>query len=123
MENIYKGLALLTGIIHFYFMALEMYFWNKPLGLKVFAQTLAQAEASHTLAINQGFYNGMLAVGLFWGILGGVNSIALFCLFCVFAAGIAGALTVSPKIFFVQSLPAFFALMAYYFISRSGMPA
>ena len=53
-----------------------------------------------------------LAAGLIWGLaLGGPGySIKIFFLACIITAGIFGAMTVSPKIFFVQALPAVVAL-------------
>ena len=100
-------IGLVAGL-HIYFLVLEMFFWNKPMGLRVFGHAQAQADASKLLAMNQGLYNGFLAAGLIWGLaLGGEGfSIKIFFLACVITAGIVGALTVSPTIFFVQALPA-----------------
>jgi putative membrane protein len=47
-------LVALVAFLHIYFLVLEMFLWTKPLGLKVFRQSLEQAEASATLAANQG---------------------------------------------------------------------
>ena len=58
----------LVAFLHVYFMLLEMFFWNKPLGLKAFGLTQEQADQSKTLAANQGLYNGFLAAGLIWGL-------------------------------------------------------
>jgi putative membrane protein len=123
MRNIFIFMSLLVSALHFFFMALEMYFWTKPLGLQVFHMTSEQAELSKALALNQGFYNGMLATGLLWGIFKGDSSITLFCLICVLAAGVVGAMTVSPRIFFIQSLPAAFAIALYYFMQREVVSA
>lgn len=57
----------LVAALHIYFLVLEMFLWDKPLGLKAFGQTLEQATASKVLAANQGLYNGFLAAGLIWG--------------------------------------------------------
>ena len=57
-----------VAILHLYFMILEMFLWDKPLGLKVFGQTKESAANSKILAANQGLYNGFLAAGLFWGL-------------------------------------------------------
>ena len=102
----------LVALLHVYFLVLEMFLWDKPLGLKTFRHTAAEAAASKVLAANQGLYNGFLAAGLVWGIaLGaaGVN-IKLFFLSCVIVAGIYGAATVGKKILVVQALPAAIAM-------------
>ena len=70
------------------------------------------SAASKVLAANQGLYNGFLAAGLFWGLWLGVEGLGvkLFFLSCVVVAGVFGAVTASPRIFFVQALPALVAL-------------
>ena len=48
---------VVTGIVallHIYFLVLEMFMWTKPLGLRTFKLTPEFAEASKTLAANQG---------------------------------------------------------------------
>lgn len=99
-------------LLHVYFLILEMYFWNKALGRRIFHLTPAFARASAALAANQGLYNGFLAAGLLWGLVLGVDGmgIKVFFLGCVIVAGAFGALTVSRKIFWVQALPGVVAL-------------
>lgn len=108
-------LVALVAALHLYFLVLEMFFWTKPLGLKVFAQSLDKAEASKVLASNQGLYNGFLSAGLIWGLLVSSPETGLqfkaFFLSCVVIAGIYGAYSVNKKIFFVQALPALLALL------------
>src|SRR4051812_1318205 len=100
-------LALLVALLHLYFLALEMFFWTKPLGLKAFNQTLANAKLTQKLAGNQGLYNGFLAAGLLWGLLEPdahfSTAIKIFFLSCVVVAGSYGAWTVNRKIFFIQA--------------------
>ena len=108
-------LIALVALLHLYFLALEMFFWDKPLGRRVFNLTPEFAAASKALAANQGLYNGFLAAGLIWSlILGGHEGfhVALFFLTCVIVAGAYGALTVNKRIFFFQALPALIALVA-----------
>ncbi|MDP3313111.1 DUF1304 domain-containing protein [Lutibacter sp.] len=103
----------LVAFEHIYFMILEMFYWDKPKGLKVFGLTLEDAKISKTLAKNQGLYNGFLAAGLIWSIVDSTNfdSIALFFLSCAIVAGIYGAYTTKKiKLFYVQSLPALVGL-------------
>mgnify|MGYP000216827336 CR=1 FL=1 len=102
----------IVALLHVYFLVLEMFFWTKPLGLKTFKRTQAQADDSKVLAANQGLYNGFLAAGLLWGLsLGAAGfSIKVFFLLCVVVAGVYGAATVGKKILYVQALPAAIAL-------------
>jgi putative membrane protein len=113
-------LALLTnalvGLIaaaHLWFLALEMFLWEKPLGLKVFAQSAEQARTTAVLAANQGLYNGFLAAGLIWAVLAPPalgQPLKLFFLGCVVVAGAYGGYSAKPTIFFVQAVPALVAL-------------
>jgi putative membrane protein len=98
----------LVALLHVYFLVLEMFLWDKPVGLRVFRQTREAAAASKVLAANQGLYNGFLAAGLVWGLMLGPDgtSIRVFFLGCVLVAGLYGAATVGRKILFVQALPA-----------------
>lgn len=109
IENILVGLV---AFLHLYFLVLEMFFWDKPYGLRTFGHTQEEASASKTLAMNQGLYNGFLAAGLLWGLSLGAagHSIKIFFLACVVVAGIFGGLTASRKILFVQAMPAAVAL-------------
>ena len=97
----------LVAMLQLYFLVLEMFFWDKPLGRKVFGLTPEFAAASKSLAANQGLYNGFLATGLVWGLSLGAagDPIKLFLLGCVIVAGIFGAVTASRKILFVQACP------------------
>jgi putative membrane protein len=102
----------LVALLHLWFLVLEMFFWDKPLGLKTFRLTPEFAKASKSLAANQGLYNGFLAAGLVWGLLLGADgrAIRMFFLGCVIVAGVFGAITVGRKILFVQALPGAVAL-------------
>lgn len=109
-----QGLVFCVALLHLYFLILEMFFWTKPLGLKVFRQSLQQAQASAVLAANQGLYNGFLTAGLMWSLLHPQKDVGiqlrLFFLLCVVAAGVYGAFSVNRKILWVQALPALLAL-------------
>lgn len=112
MTLIANLLVALVGALHLYFLVLEMFYWTKPLGRKVFRLTPEFAEASKTLAANQGLYNGFLSAGLLWGLASGNTANQLFFLGCVVVAGVYGAATVGKKILFVQALPAALAIAA-----------
>ena len=98
----------IVALLHIYFLVLEMFLWDKPLGLRTFRQTPEHAAISKTLAANQGLYNGFLAAGLIWGITLGAAGmgVKVFFLSCVVIAGVYGAATVGKKILVVQALPA-----------------
>jgi putative membrane protein len=102
----------LVALLHLWFLVLEMFLWDKPLGLRTFRLTPEFASASKTLAANQGLYNGFLAAGLVWGLaLGPAGTpVRIFFLACVIVAGVFGALTANRKILWVQALPGAIAL-------------
>ncbi len=103
----------LVALLHVYFLVLEMFLWDKPLGLRTFKLTPEFAKASKVLAANQGLYNGFLAAGLFWGLSMGAagKPILIFFLCCILIAGLYGAATVGKKILFIQALPAAVGLL------------
>lgn len=103
---------------HFYFMILEMFYWEKPKGLKAFGLTFEEAKSTKTLAKNQGLYNGFLAVGLIWSIFMKENSfqITLFFLICIAIAGVFGAYTTKKiKLFYIQAIPAIIGIIILVF--------
>ena len=57
----------LVAFLHLYFLVLEMFLWQKPIGLRIFGNTPEKAQLMAVLAANQGLYNGFLAAGLVWG--------------------------------------------------------
>ena len=116
MQIIGTILVAIVALEHLYFLYLEMFLWTKPTGRRIFGTTKEEAETSKVLAANQGLYNGFLAAGLLWGLIQPNADFAVqiqsFFLLCVIVAGIYGGLTVNRRIFLVQGLPAFFALVA-----------
>lgn len=87
-----------------------MFFWDHPVGRRIFGMTPELSSASAVLAMNQGLYNGFLAAGLIWGLVRGRREVKIFFLVCVVAAGILGGLTAKTSILFTQGLPALIAL-------------
>ncbi len=109
-----KILIALIAILHIYFLVLEMFLWDKPMGLKAFGNSLEKAKLTKVLAQNQGLYNGFLAAGLLWSLCAPVPvalQLANFFLGCVLIAGIYGAATASKKILYIQALPALITLL------------
>ncbi len=113
MTTLSNTLILFIALQHIAFLVLEMFYWDKPLGRRIFGTMKEAAAASKTLAMNQGLYNGFLAAGLIWGLsLGAAGmSIKVFFLSCVLIAGIFGGLTASRKILYIQALPAAIGLI------------
>ena len=113
MARISNIIVALLALVHVYILILEMFFWQSPTGLRAFGLTPELAEATVTLAANQGLYNGFLAAGLAWGLTLGPagRSVKFFFLLCVLVAGIFGAATVSTRILFIQAVPAALGLL------------
>lgn len=109
---------LLVLLIHVYIVVLEMVLW-KTRGPKVFRITPEKAAETAAMASNQGLYNGFLVAALVIGLVAPdpvVNaSFALFGLICVAVACIWGAITVSKRILYVQTVPAVAALVLGWF--------
>lgn len=114
MSTVAVVLLVLVGLLHLYFLVLEMFLWARPLGLKTFRNTPEKAEITRVLAANQGLYNGFLAAGLFYGAITGSREFAVFFLACVVVAGVYGAWSVNKRIFFVQALPAIIGLLVLF---------
>jgi putative membrane protein len=109
-----KVLIALIAVLHLYILILEMFLWDKPLGMKAFGNTVEKAKLTKVLAQNQGLYNGFLAAGLIWSLLAPASyapALANFFLACVLVAGIYGGITASKKIIYIQALPALLALI------------
>lgn len=110
MKLVSDILIVIVALLHFFFLYLEMFLWDKPRGMKSFNLTPEFAKQSKRLAMNQGLYNGFLAAGLLWGLIAG-DAVKIFFLSCVIIAGIFGAFTVSKRIFYIQAVPAILALV------------
>jgi putative membrane protein len=103
--------VFLVAMLHVYILVLEMFLWRTPRARAAFGTSVELADATVTLAGNQGLYNGFLAAGLFVSLVAGRASavgfaFALFFLLCVIVAGIYGAATANRRILLVQSVPA-----------------
>lgn len=110
MRHFATFFTTLVALLHFGFMMVEMFFWNHPLGQKMFGLSESLASQTGWMAANQGLYNGFLVAGLIWGLAAKKRDIVIFFLLCVIVAGVFGAITVKPTVFIVQALPAIIAL-------------
>lgn len=120
MRILATALMSVVVISHLGFLVLEMFFWTAPLGLRIFGMSSEQAEASRVLAMNQGLYNGFLALGLAWAMWARRLDLKLFFLGCVVVAGVFGAATAKLSILWVQALPAALAMACVLLAERSG---
>lgn len=112
MHYAFLAAYLLVILIHIYIVVLEMFLWKKR-AAKVFGMPQALVEQTVTLAANQGLYNGFLVAALLGGFCTQVavaEAFVVFGLGCVAVAGLYGAVTASPRILFVQTVPALLAL-------------
>ena len=107
IANVLIGLVALS---HLGFLVLEMFFWDHPVGRKVFSLTPEISARTAALAANQGLYNGFLAAGLGWALWADRRDLRVFFLGCVIVAGVFGGLTAKTSILFIQALPAAIAL-------------
>jgi len=119
-----KALAnVLTGLValsHIGFLVLEMFFWDHPVGRRIFGMTPEVSASSAALAANQGLYNGFLAAGLLWALWADRRELKIFFLGCVGVAGVFGGLTAKASIPLTQALPAGLALGVVVVASRRG---
>lgn len=112
MSILARSLVVLVALLHFGFMALEMFLWSGPIGQRVFAMTPEFASQSAVLAANQGLYNGLIAAGLLWSAIRNNREFMIFFLLCVIVAGVFGAFTAKMTILYTQAAPALVALLA-----------
>jgi putative membrane protein len=117
MANVLVGIVALS---HFAFLVLEMFFWDHPVGRRIFGMTPEVSASSAVLAANQGLYNGFLAAGLLWALWADRRELKLFFLGCVVVAGLFGGMTAKPSILLTQALPAGIALGAVLLASKRG---
>jgi len=119
MKIIALTLTAFVALLHLWFMVVEMFLWQHPIGLGMFGLTEEFARETAYMAKNQGLYNGFLVAGLLWGMIAKKRDVVIFFLLCVIVAGIYGAITVSPTIFVVQAVPALLALSFLILSKRS----
>ena len=117
IANVLTGLVALS---HLGILVLEMFFWDHPLGRRIFGMTPEVSASSAVLAANQGLYNGFLAAGLLWALWADRGDLKIFFLACVVVAGLFGGMTAKTSILFTQALPAAIALVAVLLAGKGG---
>jgi putative membrane protein len=116
MLLLFKLTTALVALLHLGFLVLEMFLWATPMGMKIFRMSEAQAQMTKVLAQNQGLYNGFLSAGLIYALVSGDMKVTVLFLLFVVIAGVFGAFTAAPNIFFIQALPALIALSLRFFL-------
>ena len=121
MRLLADSAVFVVALLHLVFMALEMYFWNKPIGHKIFGLKPDFASSTSRLAANQGLYNSFLAGGLIWSLLTVqfAWNLQVFFLGCVIIAGVFGGITTHRLIIWIQALPGVIALILV-FLAQSN---
>src|SRR5262245_24684593 len=102
--------VLVVAAAHVGFMVLESVLWTTPTGRKMFGQTQETAATTRVLALNQGVYNGGVAVLLAWAALTDRVDTTGALLVFIIAMGVVGAVTAKPTILIAQAVPAAVAL-------------
>jgi putative membrane protein len=110
MRLLANAAIVVVALLHVVFLVLEMFLWTKPAGRRIFGLSKELAQASASLAMNQGLYNGFLAAGLLWSLVAG-RDVKVFFLTCVLIAGVFGGMTAKRSILIIQALPAAIALV------------
>ena len=118
MKLIGTVLTAFVAASHAGILVLEMFFWDHPLGRRIFGMTPEVSASSAVLAANQGLYNGFLAAGLLWALWADRRDLKIFFLACVVVAGAFGGMTAKTSILFTQALPAVVALGVVILASR-----
>lgn len=115
MALIAQLIAAAVMLLHVYIFLLETVLFRSR-GYKVFGLARDKVELMAPAMSNQGCYNGFLAAALLLGLVlpnaATAQAFTVFGLACVAVAGIWGALTVSRRILFVQTVPAVLGLAA-----------
>ena len=112
MRIVSQLLIVLVALVHVWFLVLEMFLWDHPVGQKIFGMTPEVSASSAVLAANQGLYNGLLAAGLLLSLVADRRDLKIFFLGWVIIAGVFGGLTAKTTILLVQALPGVLALLA-----------
>jgi putative membrane protein len=123
MKTLASILTAFIAIEHVGILVLEMFFWDHPFGRRVFGMSPEVSGASAVLAMNQGLYNGFLAVGLIWSLLSKRLDVRIFFLSCVVIAGLFGGATAKASILITQAFPAAVAVaLTIWLIRDAGSP-
>ena len=105
-------LVILVAAIHLYFLYLEMFRWEAPRTQRIFGLTPELAAQTRAMAANQGFYNGIVGIGLYVAVFTLNGPMVIYLLCAVVLAGLYAVYWGIRPALYVQSLPAALALVA-----------
>ncbi len=105
-----NGLAIAVGVLHVVFGLAESVGWSQM--SRRFGYNREATETTRTLALNQGAYNGGVAMLLFWGVASANDAMVTALLIFVVTMGAIGAWSVRWTLFVAQGVPALLALAA-----------
>jgi putative membrane protein len=114
MRLIALTITAFIALLHVYIAWFEIFAWTSK-GPEIFSVFPADLfEPTISMAANQGIYNAFLAAGLAWALKikdqeWQTNVATCFLLF-VAVAGVFGAMTITTKTLFIQTVPAVAAL-------------
>lgn len=94
-------LAGLAALIHVYIFFLESVAWTSPTARATFGTTAEEAEATKSLAFNQGFYNLFLAIAVAAGIVFAATGETEIGATLVFVG--AGSMAAAALVLFISS--------------------
>ena len=80
IETAANVVVAIVALLHAWFLALEMFLWQRPIGMRTFRMTPERASTTKVLAANQGLYNGFLVAGLVWGLVQALPALVGFVL-------------------------------------------
>lgn len=96
-------LAVLAALIHVFIFYLESIAWTGAKARATFGTSPEEAEATRSLAFNQGFYNLFLAVAVFVGLAFFIAGSPVVGAALVFTG--AGSMVAASLVLFVSSAP------------------
>ncbi|HFH9840074.1 TPA: DUF1304 domain-containing protein [Streptococcus suis] len=107
-------LASIVALEHLYIMYLETFATQSEKTSQTFGMDQEELSRKSVSALfkNQGVYNGLVAIFLFYGIITGNLEITTIFVLFVIAAAVYGAISSNPKILLKQGGPAILALIS-----------
>lgn len=90
--------AIIAALLHVVFFLFESVLWTRPSVWPRFGiKSQADAEVLRPMALNQGYYNLFLAVGVVVGVIIGNEPIVIFGLSCMLGASLVLVIS-NPKL-------------------------
>jgi len=110
MKAVANVLVGFVALSHIGFLILEMFFWDHPVGRRIFGMTPEVSAAPRRSPPIRASTTAFSPPGLLWALWADRRELKVFFLGCVIVAGIFGGLTAKTSILLTQALPAAIAL-------------